>query len=594
MPDDALVDSLVLTGSEPDGARRSGWRPLIVGALAMILLGGCASSRPSPSTFATAGPAPASAAPASAAMTPPPCAVPVPTQLTPAWWEDRVFYEVFVRSFADGDGDGIGDLAGLTARLDYLNDGDPATTDDLGVTGIWLMPIFEATSYHGYDVVDYRAIEKDYGDTAAFRAFVDEAHRRGIKVILDFVINHTSADHPWFRDALTGGRYRNWYMWRDADPGWPGVAGGSPWHETPSGWYYGAFGKGMPDLNLTNPEVTAELERIAAAWLDAGVDGFRLDAAKHLIETGPDAQVNTPQTRAWLASFRAALRATYPEALLLGEVWEARAITTRYIADRSLDLVFDFGIGPSILGADRLGDANSLGAGLEEIGGRYPVGTVATFLTNHDQPRTMTALRGDRAGAELAAAALLTGPGVPFIYYGEELGLRGTKPDEQIRTPFPWTSKAGGFGFTTGTPWEAFGPDPGTANVERLSADPGSLLSAYRDLIRLRAGRPELATGAVVRLETSRGDVAATLRQGPGGSAIVIQNLGPDPAANLLLTLDKGPLCGSPGASIAYATGGNIGRTVTPPEITPTGGLDAYAPLQRIPARSTVVIDLTP
>jgi glycosidase len=566
-------------------------RPLIVGALAMILLAGCAPREPSPSAAASTI---AGEAPTNAEVTAPPCGEPASAEPDSPWWVNRVFYEVFVRSFADGDGDGIGDLAGLTARLDYLNDGDPATRADLGVTGIWLMPVFEAGSYHGYDVLDYEAIEADYGDAAAFDAFLEAAHGRGIRVIVDFVVNHTSADHPWFRDALTGGPHRDWYLWREADPGWLGVAGGSPWHASPSGWYYGAFSERMPDLNLANPAVSAELARIATAWLDAGVDGLRLDAAKHLIETGPDSQVNTPQTRAWLAAFRDTLHAAHPEALVLGEVWEPRAITTSYVADGSLDLVFDFGIGSSILGAIRLGDATSLEAGLGEIAGRYLSGTVATFLTNHDQPRAMTLLRSDLAGAKLAAAALLTGPGVPFVYYGEELGMRGTKPDEQIRTPFPWTSAADGFGFTTSTPWEPFGPDPETMNVERLGADSDSLLSTYRDLVRLRADQPELSTGAVVRLGTSRGDVAATLRWGSAGAAIVVQNLGPDAATNLALALEEGPLCGSPAASIAYATGGAARRTVAPPKVTEAGGLDAWVPVTSIPARSTVVIDLIP
>jgi glycosidase len=505
-----------------------------------------------------------------------------------------VFYEVFVRSFADADGDGIGDLAGLTAHLDDLNDGNPGGGDDLGVTGIWLMPVFEARSYHGYDLLDYEAIEADYGDLEAFQTFLDAAHARGIRVIVDLVVNHTSADHPWFREALGGGARRDWYSWRDADPGWPGVAGGSPWHPSDAGWYYGAFGERMPDLNLGNPAVTAELERISRAWLAAGVDGFRLDAAKHLIETGPRSQVNTPETHAWLSAFRDDLHGANPEALVLGEVWEPRAVTSGYVADGSLDLAFDFGIGDSILSAVRLGDATSLEVRLAEVATSYPGGGAATFLTNHDQPRAMTELRGDLTGGGLAAAALLTGSGTPFIYYGEELGLRGTKPDEQIRTPFPWTSSGPGFGFTTGTPWEPFGPDPEMVNLEREAADPASLLSTYRDLIRLRARQPELATGLVVRLDTTRGDIVATLRWNQEGAAIVLQNLGPDPATDLALTLDAGPLCGRPLAALAYASTRGLDPTVAPPFVTPAGGLDGYVPISELPARSTVVIDLSP
>lgn len=506
-----------------------------------------------------------------------------------------MFYELFVRSFADSNGDGIGDLRGMTARLDYLADGEPQAGTDLGVGGLWLMPIFTSGSYHGYDVIDYEQIDPNYGDLVDFSAFIGAAHQRGLKVILDLVINHTSVDHPWFRDALAGGTHRDWYVWRDSDPGWPGVAGGSPWHQSPAGWYYGAFGAQMPDLNLANPAVTAEIERIARGWLDRGVDGFRLDAAKHLIETGPSTQVNTPETQAWLSGFRAALHATHPDALVLGEVWEPRIVTSGYVTGRSLDMAFDFGFGPAALGAARLGDASTLTTGIQEIADRYPAGGVATFLTNHDQPRTMTELRGDRVAAGIAAEALLTSPGVPFVYYGEELGLRGTKPDEDIRTPMPWTAAAPGHGFTTGTPWEAFAPDPLAANVETEAADAGSLLARYRELIRTRAVEPVLATGDVWRIEVARRDLAVTLRWQGDHGALVIQNLGDRPADSPALALASGPLCGQPRASVIFQSDPGAGRFVAAsPDITPAGGLSDYAPLPLVPPWTTVVVDLTP
>ncbi len=505
-----------------------------------------------------------------------------------------MFYEAFVRSFADSDGDGIGDLNGMTARLDYLNDGNVATSDDLGVTGVWLMPIFTSGSYHGYDVLDYESIDPRYGDLDAFRTFLEAAHQRGIKVILDLVINHTSVDHPWFIDALAGGEHRDWYVWRDANPNWPGVAGGSPWHSSTAGWYYGAFWSGMPDLNLTNPNVTAELVRVANKWLDMGVDGFRLDAAKHLIETGPATQVNTPETREWLSGFRAALHAEHPEALVIGEVWESRVVTLGYVTDGSLDMAFDFGLGPAAVGAARLGDASTLTVNLEEVASRYPAGGAATFLTNHDQPRVMTNLQGNAVAAGLAADALLTGPGVPFIYYGEELGLKGSKPDENIRTPFPWTTAEPGYGFTTGTPWRRLAPDPKILNVEVEAADPRSLLSRYRTLIQTRNAYPVLASGGVWRLEAARGDLAVTLRWLNDRGALVIQNLGDLPAEAPELTLASGPLCGSPKATIVYASAADAGPMAADPSVTAEGGLDGYVPLPRIPARSTVVVAFTP
>ncbi|MBN1965655.1 MAG: alpha-amylase, partial [Anaerolineae bacterium] len=171
------------------------------------------------------------------------------------WWNDRVFYEVFVRSFYDSDGDGIGDLRGLIERLDYLNDGDPATTDDLGITGIWLMPIAQSPSYHGYDVTDYYTIEEDYGTNADFLELMGAAHARGIVVIVDLVMNHTSSEHPWFVASAAGDpAYTDWYLWRDDNPGYVSPWGSPTWHLADNGrYYFGLFWSGMPDLNYMNP-----------------------------------------------------------------------------------------------------------------------------------------------------------------------------------------------------------------------------------------------------------------------------------------------------------------------------------------------------
>ncbi|MEO8207440.1 MAG: alpha-amylase family glycosyl hydrolase [Chloroflexota bacterium] len=583
-----------MSRSSPRRAGRWQWTARLSLFVVVALLGSaCGAQRASvgpeisisPTTAPTADTTPTSPACADAAARP---------ADTAQWWQDRVFYEAFVRSFSDANGDGIGDLAGLTAKLDYLNDGDPATTSDLGVSGIWLMPIFESPSYHGYDTLDYDAIASDYGDLGAFDAFVAAAHARGIKVLLDLVVNHTSVDHPWFKDALAGGPHRDWYNWSETDPGWPSVAGGSPWHPSSAGWYYGAFWSGMPDLNLRNPDVTTEIQRIAGEWLDRGVDGFRLDAAKHLIETGPTSQVNTPETRAWLSAFRDRVHASHPEALVLGEVWEPRIITSGYVEGGSLDMAFDFGIGPAALGAARLGDATTLTVGMQDLSERYPAGSAATFLTNHDQRRVMTELRGDERAASLAAAALLTGPGVPFVYYGEELGIAGSKPDENLRTPFPWDQTEPRHGFTSGSPWEPFWNGPPTTNVGSESADPASLLSIYRNLIHLRAANPVLWSGSATRIEVARSDVAVTLRWQADRGALVIQNLGDEPASGQGLSLATGPLCGAPRATVAFVSAPGYSAEPTDPIVTVTGGLDGYTPLAEIPARSTVVVNLSP
>lgn len=563
----------------------------VPGALAAILVAGSCAVTPAP----TASPMPSSAG------TPTPGIVACPAAPLPApdpapWWADRAFYEMFVRSFADSDGDGVGDFRGATARLDYLNDGDAATTDDLGLTGIWLMPVAEAASYHGYDVLDYTAIERDYGTADDFLAFVTAAHERGIRVIVDLVVNHTARDHPWFLDARTpGSAHDDWYVWSDVDPGWPAAAGPDPWHPAGERYYYGVFWEGMPDLNLRNPAVTAELQRVASIWLhDYGVDGFRLDAAKHLIENGPEAQVNTPETHAWLAGFRSTAHQVRPDGLVLGEVWEPRVTTSGYVADGSLDMAFDFGAGPTIASAVTLGDVTSLEVMQAEVAGRYPVGSAATFLSNHDQERVMTTLRGDVAAARAAATALLTGPGVPFLYYGEEIGLVGAKPDERIRTPLPWTAEDGGHGFTTGTPWQPFGDGAATANVELESADAGSLLSHYRRLIRFRTEHPVLAVGAVTRVDASGSLVSAVLRHDADETLLVLQNLGTEAARGVALTLDAGPLCGSPSAAILFSTDVAVSGPAAIPAITAAGGLDGFVPLADLPPRATVVLDLSP
>ena len=217
-----------------------------------------------------------------------------------------------MRSFADGNGDGIGDFRGLTAKLDYLNDGNPATTNDLGVTGIWLMPIFDSPSYHGYDVIDYTKVEADYGTSADFAAFLAAAHKRGIKVILDLTLNHTSDQNPWFVASATGkGPYADWYIWSKTNPGYFGPDNQIVWHQlgNQDRWYYGIFSEHMPDLNLANPAVTAQMDAVAKHWLaDVGVDGFRLDAAKYLVEDGQK-QANTQSTLDWLARFHQTVQA---------------------------------------------------------------------------------------------------------------------------------------------------------------------------------------------------------------------------------------------------------------------------------------------
>jgi alpha-amylase len=562
-------------------------RPLAAAMLAGVV----AACSPAPSTAPSGSPAASQGAVATAPGCQP-LAVPNSSG-SGVPWADRTWYEVFVRSFSDSDGDGIGDLAGLTAKLDYLNDGDPNTTTDLGIGGIWLMPVAEAVSYHGYDVTDYTAVEHDYGDAAALRAFVEAAHQRGIEVIVDFVINHTSSQHPWFRDALAGGPHRDWYVWSPTDPGWPPVAGPNPWHRTDAGdYYYGAFSEEMPDLNLRNSEVTAEIKRIAGVWLDDfGIDGFRIDAGRHLIEDDGAHQANTPETLAWLADFAATIHAAHPNTLLLPEVYDISKAAGAYVP-ASADLTFDFGLAAAIVSGVQGRRTPPIETALSETITSWPANREASFLTNHDQNRTMSALFGDVPSAKLAAFMLLTSPGVPFVYYGEEIGMQGRKPDEQIRTPMQWTADGPAGGFSTAKPWEPLAEDWQTVNVAGQTGDPASLLSAYREDIAFRVAHPALVEGGTLLVKGSAPGVIGWLRATAGETLLVVVNLGSAAVSDYSLQLEAGPHCDVAGASLVRAAADASPGEVSAPVTNATGGFDAWKPLGTLQPRSGYVLSL--
>jgi alpha-amylase len=505
-----------------------------------------------------------------AAPAPPSPWPPDPPAYRPAegWWREAVFYEVFVRSFQDSDGDGVGDLRGLIQRLDYLNDGDPATTTDLGVDALWLMPVFASPSYHGYDTTDYEAIEPDYGAPADFRDLVVEAHRRGLEVIVDLVLNHTSSQHPWFRAAARSAAdpRRDWYVWSPTDPGWtqPWNAGQGTWYPAGGAWYYGLFWSGMPDLNWRNPAVAAEAARLARLWLDRGVDGFRLDAVRYLLEDGAGQQADRPATHAALKAFAAAVRAHKPGATLVGEAWADTLTTADYYGDTAavpggdeLPLLFDFPLATQLVAGVASGSADGIDFTLRDVLATYPPGaTDAPFLTNHDQVRVATALGGDPDKLKLAATVLLTLPGAPFLYYGEELGLRNRDDgnDESKRTPMPWDGSAGR-GFTSGAPWYPFSPGPPDGNVAAQAGDPASILSRYRQLIRVRQGSAALRRGALGPLTSGSPALLAFTRATPGETVLVVHNLSGASATAAALSAP-----GSAATALYQGPGATIGR----------------------------------
>ena len=423
--------------------------------------------------------------------TPAPTEEIIPTNI---WWNDAVFYEIFVRSFSDSDGDGIGDLNGIINKLDYLNDGNPATDTDLGVTAIWLMPIFPSPSYHGYDVTDYRAINPDYGTLEDFRNLVTQAHARGIKIVIDFVANHTSDLHPWFAASSQNQSKRDWYVWESSHPNFNGPWGQNVWHLRNNSYYYGIFWHGMPDLNFKNEEVTTEIKDVVRYWYeDIGVDGFRIDAVKHWIEQG-NQQDNSPATLAWWRDFYQYQKSINPSLMTVGEAWTSTQNIIPY-GDNRLDYCFEFDLATSIINSINSESIDELRSKINQVTSNYKPFQYGTFLTNHDQNRVYNQLNKSTAKAKLAASILLSLPGIPYLYYGEEIGMEGIKPDEDIRRPMQWSMSANA-GFSTAAPWHDLNQNYSEFNVANQQADPNSLWRHYQKWISHRKTVSALTTGS--------------------------------------------------------------------------------------------------
>jgi glycosidase len=500
-----------------------------------------------------------------------PTATSVPITEPAHWWTDAIFYEIFVRSFNDSNGDGIGDFNGITQKLDYLR--------KLGITAIWLMPIHPSPTYHGYDVINYYAVNPDYGTMNDFKNLLSEAHKRNIKIIIDLVLNHTSSQHPFFVNANSSpdSDYRDWYVWSNTS--------GERWHEGNGGYYYGYFGGDMPDLNYRNPDVTEQMFNMVKYWLtDIGIDGFRLDAAKHLIEEGNKLE-NTVSTHDWLKGFYTFYKDVDPDAYTVGEVYGAGGfIATKYT--QQTDHIFNFelasGIANSVAGEANTGVNSAWNLTLKDVkNGEY-----ATFLTNHDQNRVMSVLNGKMEKAKLVAVILLTSPGTPFIYYGEEIGMQGKKPDEDIRLPMQWSADTNA-GFTTGMPWRAPNPNYIEVNVAKEDADPNSLLNLYRTLIQLRKDHSVLRTGNLIVLETGNTGVYAILRNNESEHSLLLINLKGEAIRDYSLNVEKKSLSDG-----TFTLQSLLGTTSANPLSVMGGIFTEYKPLSELPPYSAYIFQL--
>lgn len=539
--------------------------------LLILIISSCASPAPTPAPAQTASPAPITE--------------------SATWWNDAVFYEIFVRSFYDSDGNGIGDFNGITAKLDYLNDGDPNTNTDLGITGIWLMPIFPSPSYHGYDVTDYYNVNPQYGTMDDFKRLVEEAHKRDINIVIDLVINHTSEQHPWFKEAKKdiNSPYRDWYIWSETDPGYKGPWNQKVWHNSLTGYYYGIFEAFMPDLNYNNPEVTAEMTKVYSFWLDeVGVDGFRLDAAKHLIEEGSNQQ-NSAATHTWYQQMYPVYKGIDPNAMTVGELFgDGMTVASRYVKNNEFDLIFNFQLASTIIKSVQTGRAAFVTQMIETSNKFLPEYQYAPFLTNHDQNRVIGEFQNDINKAKVAAAIMLTTPGTPFLYYGEEIGMAGNKPDENIRRPMQWDDGENA-SFTTGKPWRPLDAAYTEFNVAAQTDDPDSLLSLYRNLIHLRAEHPVLSAGEYLAVKSNKPSVYAALRMDENEAILVLINLGDEALSEYTLSLDGSNLADQP-----YTAEVLLGANQAEGPVVMRGGFSEYRPIPELAPYSTVIIKFQP
>lgn len=411
------------------------------------------------------------------------------------WWSETSFYHIWVKSFADSDSDGCGDFKGIESKLDYIQ-------NDLGCSGIWLSPIFECDckiksksgNMHGYDVIDYYAVNSYFGTEDDLVSLINACHKKNIKIIFDFVPNHTGKGNQWFKDSSGGENgKKDWYLWSDTKLSWdPGMGSTETWHKNPSGndYYYAAFWEGQPDLNFRNYEVREEMKNVVRYWLNKGFDGLRVDAVRYLVETA-DAKYDTAETHEWFAELRKGVIDAYKDIspkFMTCEAWiegDRTRLEKYFGTDEKLEfnMVFDFDQGRGIVYSVGYGEAAYLSSTLRE----NPAETKSygTFLGNHDNyiDRLGTIFNGNEYCIKAATAMSLLRPTVPFIYYGQEIGMKDNfaygSGDIRHRTDLDWTE------------------------VETQKENPSSILNLNKAILGLRKTYPNLfANGNVEFLKT--------------------------------------------------------------------------------------------
>ncbi len=467
---------------------------------------------------------------------------------------NRVFYEIFTGSFSDADGDGTGDLKGILNRLDYLNDGDPASGKSLGVEGLWLTPVFASPSYHKYDVTDYYTIDPAFGTMEDLQALIDGCHERGIRLILDLPINHTGSRNRWFKQ-FTWSRQMNdplgacydWYVCVTEEEK---LAGHTyyPVKGQPV-FYEGNFSRDMPELNFDCGEVRQEVLNIARTYLEMGVDGFRFDAAKYVYLNDHERSAEFWQ---WYTD---EIRKIRPDAYLVAEVWDSDAVTDRYYA--AMDC-FDFTVSQTaglIAETAQAGDVNRYTAYVEKylasVREKRADAGIVPFLANHDTDRAAGYLPVTNGRMQMAANLYLLGPGTPFIYYGEEIGMKGSRggaqTDANRRLAMRW-GDGDPVKDPVGTTYEE--SKQTQATVASAAGENWSLYTYYKRLLMIRAANPEIARGDYRSLNLKDTKLGGFLSSWEGSTVLVLHN-----TTQRTLTLDLSQVPDAPAGELAAFIG---------------------------------------